>query len=155
MRIFLFLATAIFAANVEAGEFGLNFYGFSYHPDDTDSLGRDFKPFNPGIGARYSFIETKKHILLCDGGIYSNSTGHVSKYVSAGYRFKLPYGFEIGPNVAVYQSPDQNSGKAFLAPLMIFSYRIERVLFHVVPIPRYKDVNRNAAVGFYATVILF
>ena len=136
-------------------EFGLNIHGLSYHPDRADSNGRPFDSVNPGIGARLVLSESKRHIWLTEGGIYKNSSGHTSKYLGAGYRLKLPGRFEIGPALTLYQSPDQNSGKAVLAPLMVFSWRYKRVLFHVVPVPRYKDVNRNAAVGLYMTVNLW
>ena len=99
--------------------------------------------------------ESKRHIWLTEGGVYKNSSGQASKYLAAGYRLKLPAHFEIGSAVALYQSPDQNSGKAVLAPLLVISWRYKRVLFHVVPVPRYKDVNRNAAVGLYMTLNLW
>jgi hypothetical protein len=140
---------------VHASEFGLNFHGFSYHFDRTDSNGREFREWNPGIGARFVLSESRRNIWLTEGGIYRNSTAHASKYLSGGYRFKLPAGFELGPSVVLYQSPDQNSGKAILAPLLVLSFRYQRLLLHVVPVPRYKDVNRNAAIGFYATFNLW
>jgi hypothetical protein len=144
-----------FTLPASAYEFGVNIHGLSYHPDRTDSNGRPFDAFNPGIGARFVFSETRRHIWLSEAGIYKNSSGHTSKYLGAGYRFKLPAGFEIGPSLAVYQSPDQNSGDALLAPLLVISWRYQRVLLHVVPVPRYKDVNRNAAVGLYMTLNLW
>jgi hypothetical protein len=141
--------------NAHAYELGLNIHGLSYHPDRTDSSGERFHAFNPGFGARFVLSESRKHIWLVEGGIYSNSSGHTSKYLGVGYRLKLPARFEVGPTLALYQSPDQNSGKTFLAPLLVFSYRYKRILFHAVPVPRFKDVNRNAVVGFYATVNLW
>jgi hypothetical protein len=138
-----------------AYELGVNVHGLSYHPDRADSNGRPFDSFNPGLGARFVVSESKRHLWLSEVGIYKNSSGHTSKYLGAGYRLKLPAGFIIGPSLAVYQSPDQNSGNAFLAPLLVLSWRYHRVLFHIVPVPRYKDVNRNAAVGLYMTVNLW
>lgn len=132
-------------------EFGINLHGVSYHPDEADSTGRRFNSFNPGMGARLVLKESAKHIWLTEGGIYKNSTGHASKYLGGGYRFKLPAGFQLGPSIILYQSPDQNSAKAFLAPLAVLSWRYRDLLLHVVPVPRYKDVNRNAAVGLYFT----
>ena len=154
-RILLVLALLFVVSSASGYEFGLNLHGFSYHPDETDSNGLKFKSFNPGVGGRFVLSESKRHVWLTEGGIYKNSSGHASKYVGAGYRFKLPVGFQIGPSIALYQSPDQNSGDAFFAPLLVLSYRYQRVLFHVVPVPRYKDVNRNAAIGFYFTVNLY
>ena len=138
-----------------AYEFGLNLHGLSYHPDRADSNGRPFDSVNPGVGGRLVLSQSKRHTWLTEGGIYKNSSGHASKYLAAGYRLNLPAGFELGPALTLYQSPDQNSGKAVLAPLMVFSWRYKRVLFHVVPVPRYKEVNRNAAVGLYMTVNLW
>lgn len=152
---FLLLILFLLKVPAHAYEFGLNFHGFSYHPDRTNSEGERFHEWNPGIGARLILSESRRHVWLAEGGIYSNSTGHASKYAGGGYRFRLPAGFEAGPTLVLYQSPDQNSGKTFLAPLLVFSFRYKRTLFHVVPAPRYKDVNRNAVVGFYATVNLW
>jgi hypothetical protein len=138
-----------------ADEFGVNIHGFSYHPDRRDSSGMKFREFNPGVGAHLVVHESERHIWLTEGGIYRNSSGHISKYAGAGYRFKLPAGFRLGPSVVFYQSPDQNSGKAFIAPLLVFSFRYQRAIFHIVPVPRYQDVNRNAAIGFYLTMNLW
>jgi hypothetical protein len=152
---FLLLALFFLQISAHAYEFGLNFHGFSYHPDRRDSSGERFREFNPGIGARVVLLESSRHIWVLEGGIYSNSSNHASKYIGGGYRFKLPAGFEVGPTLAVYQSPDQNSGKTFFAPLLVFSYRYKRLLLHVVPVPRFKDVNRNAVIGCYGTVNLW
>lgn len=143
-----------FSTTSTASEIGFNIYGFSYHPDETDSNGNRFHAFNPGIGLQFTFYESGKHRLLADGGIYRNSTGHHSEYISAGYRFLPGAGFQVGPIVALYHSPDQNSGKAFLAPLLLLGYRYKRVTFQVIPVPRYKDVNRNAAIAMYFTISL-
>ncbi len=157
MKIIAFLFFILFFLNfpVHAYEFGINVHGLSYHPDRTNSEGERFREWNPGFGGRFIFSECRRHVWLAEAGLYSNSTGHVSKYVAGGYRFKLPAGFELGPSLALYQSPDQNSGKTFFAPLLVFSFRYKRMLFHVIPVPKYKEVNRNAAVGFYATVNLW
>jgi len=153
--LLLFLTLLFLEIPAQAQEFGINFHGFSYHPDRTDSAGNHFRGFNPGIGARFVFRESARHVWLVEGGIYSNSSGNASKYAGGGYRFKLPAGFEVGPTLALYQSPDQNNSRTFLAPLLVLSYRYKKALFHIVPVPRYKDVNRNAVVGFYATVNLW
>jgi len=129
----------------------VNFYGFSYHPDQADSNGNHFHGWNPGLGAQYTFLHHDRHRLLMDGGIYHNSSAHRSEYISAGYRLRVIYGFEFGPMVALYHSPDQNSGKAFIAPLLVLAYHYKRITMQVVPVPKYKDVNRNAAVGMYFT----
>lgn len=138
-----------------AYEFGINIHGFSYHPDRTDSTGMRFKEFNPGIGARLILSESKRNVWLLESGLYRNSSDDISKYAGGGYRFKLRGGFEIGPSVVIYQNPDQNSGKVFVAPLLVLSFRYKRVLFHAVPVPRYKDINRNAVIGLYGTVNIF
>src|SRR5262245_8350850 len=108
----------LIASACEASEFGVNIYGFSYHPDETDSNGNHFHSFNPGIGAQYTFFQRDRHRFLIDGGVYRNSSAHHSEYIATAYRFRVIGGFEIGPLLALYHSPDQNSGKAFLAPLV-------------------------------------
>jgi hypothetical protein len=142
------------ASYSEASEFGMNVYGFSYHPDKADSNGNHFHSWNPGLGAQYTFLQRNRHRLLVDGGIYRNSSAHASEYVSGVYRFRLFGGFEFGPVVALYHSPDQNSGKAFIAPLLVLAYSYKRVTLQIVPVPKYKNVNRNAAIGMYFTIRL-
>ena len=153
--IITFLLFAVIAAHVSAYELGLNIHGLSYHPDEQDSNGRPFDSINPGIGLRLVIHESGRHVWLSEGGLYKNSSGSTSKYFGGGYRFKLPANFEIGPSVVLYHSPDQNSGEAFLTPLIVLSWEYKRLQFHAVPVPRYKDVNRNAAVGFFITVSLW
>jgi hypothetical protein len=127
----------------------INLYGFSYHRDKTDSNGNHFHSLNPGLGLQYTFFERRHHRFLTDGGIYRNSTGHHSEYVSVAYRFLVPGGFQVGPAFALYHSPDQNSGKVILAPLLVFAFRYKRITFQAIPVPRYKEVNRNAALAMY------
>jgi hypothetical protein len=153
LKMFVIFSLFILSC-AEASEFGVNFYGFSYHPDKADSNGNHFHAWNPGLGAQYTFFQQGRHRFLIDGGIYRNSSAHHSEYISAAYRFRLGFGFELGPVVALYHSPDQNSGKAFIAPLLVFAYRYKRLTLQVVPVPKYKDVNRNAAVGMYFTIRL-
>ena len=150
----LILFALIIVSNAEASEFGINLYGFSYHPDKADSNGNHFHGWNPGLGAQYTFFQRDRHRLLLDGGIYRNSSAHHSEYVSAGYRFRPIWGFELGPVLALYHSPDQNNGKTFFAPLLVLAYRYKRITLQIVPVPKYKDVNRNASVGLYLTVRL-
>ena len=147
----LVIFSLLIVSSAEASEFGINLYGFSYHPDKADSNGNHFHAWNPGIGAQYTFFHHDRHRFLFDGGIYRNSSAHHSEYISAGYRFRPAWGFELGPVLAFYHSPDQNSGKTFIAPLLVFAYRYKRLTLQVVPVPKYKDVNRNAAIGMYFT----
>lgn len=138
-----------------AHEVGLNVHGFSYHPDRTDSTGRRFKEWNPGVGGRLVLSQSKRHAWLLEAGFYRNSSAAISKYAGGGYRLKLPAGFELGPSVALYHNPDQNDGRVFVAPLLVVSFRYRNFMFHAVPVPRYKDVNRNSVIGFYGTLVLW
>jgi len=143
------------AGTVSASEFGINIYGISYHPDREDSQGNEFHEINPGAGIQWILTETKRNVWFLDGGLYRNSSAHAAEYFSFGYRYKLYRGIQIGAALALYHSKDQNQDEPFLAPLLLLSYRFRRVSIHLIPLPRYKDVNRNAAIGLYATIFIF
>jgi hypothetical protein len=146
--IFLFVAFA------EAGEYGINLYGFSYHPDRVDSRGRSFHEWNPGAGFHYLFRDTRRTILDSDLGVYSNSLGKLTVYGSAGYKFKIIGGLSAGAAAAVVYSPGYNDGTPFPALVPIVSYRYRKLAMNFLYIPEFKDLNRNDAIGFYFTFFL-
>jgi hypothetical protein len=153
--LILILVSAI-APTISAAalELGLNFYGFSYHPDRKDSRGYEFREFNPGLGYHLNFYNNKRTILFADAGLFLNSVSRSTAFSVAGAELKMFSGLSAGATAGVVYSPAYNSGHAIFALLPSVSYRYESLRFNCTYIPKYKDVNRNSALGFSVTWFL-
>jgi hypothetical protein len=146
---------AIFtASNASALESGINFYGFSYHPDRKDSRGHDFREWNPGLGYHLNFFDNKRAILFAEAGLFLNSISKSTALSLAGAELKLFSGLSAGGFGGIVYSPAYNSGKVVVALLPSLSFRYESLRFNCTYIPKYKDVNRNSALGFSVTWFL-
>lgn len=148
----LLLLSAIFVTpNVSAYESGINFYGFSYHPDRKDSRGYNFREWNPGLGYHLNFFDNKRAILFADAGLFLNSVSKSTAFSLAGAEVKLFSGISGGALSGIVYSPAYNSGRVIVALLPSVSFRYESLRFNCTYIPKYKDVNRNSALGFSVT----
>ena len=149
--VFLITSQVASASSLESG---INFYGFSYHPDRKDSRGHEFRKWNPGLGYHVTLLNTKHTILFADGGLFLNSISKSTAFSSAGAEWKLFSGLSAGALAALVYSPAYNSGKPLIAVLPSISFRYERLRINCTYIPKYKDVNRNPALGFSFTWFL-
>jgi hypothetical protein len=146
-----FVILLLLAGYGEAGQPGISFFGFSYHPDRTDSAGNSFREFNPGIGLNYIFAREKHSIVFADAGIYSNSSRQISRYAAASIHYRIGR-FSAGPAFTLLLSESHNHGGPILTILPTCSLRAAPNLsLNFLYIPRYKDLNRNSAFGMYAT----
>jgi len=150
----LFIFTILITSTAFAYESGLNIYGFSYHPDRRDSRGYEFREFNPGLGYHLNFFNNKHAILFADAGLFLNSVSRTTAFSVAGAELKIFYGLSAGATGGVVYSPAYNSGHVIFALLPSVSYRYESLRFNCTYIPKYKDVNRNSALGFSVTWFL-
>jgi hypothetical protein len=151
----LFLVFAIATIlNAGAPESGLNLYGFSYHPDRKDSRGYEFREFNPGLGYHLNFFDNKHVILSTDAGLFLNSVSRSTSFAVAGAEAKIFSGLSAGASSGIVYSPAYNSGHVIFALLPSVSFRYESLRFNCTYIPKYKDVNRNSALGFSVTWFL-
>ncbi|MCI0443052.1 hypothetical protein L0152_07525 [bacterium] len=153
-KVFLILIFIFaFASTVNAAplELGVNFYGFSYHPDRKDSRGYNFREWNPGLGYHLNFFDNKHAILFADAGLFLNSVSKSTAFSLAGAEMKLFSGLSGGALGGIVYSPAYNSGKVVVALLPSVSFRYESLRFNCTYIPKYKDVNRNSAFGFSVT----
>lgn len=148
--LILFLGIAP-TLNAIALESGVNFYGFSYHPDRKDSRGYEFREWNPGLGYHLNFLNNKHSILFADAGLFLNSVSKSTAFSVAGAELKLLSGFSAGAAGGIVYSPAYNSGHIIFALLPSVSFRYESLRFNCTYIPKYKDVNRNSAFGFSVT----
>ncbi len=144
--VFLFSITKI-AFGIESG---INVYGFSYHPERTDSKGNGFQEWNPGLGYHATLRNTRHSILFADTGVFVNSLSSPTVFSSAGAELKIHNGISAGAYGAFIYSKAYNSGKPIVAPLPSLSFRHRQFRFNATYFPKYKQ-NSNAAFGFSFT----
>jgi hypothetical protein len=150
----IFIFAILITSSAFGHELGINFYGFSYHPDRRDSRGYEFREFNPGFGYHLNFFDHKHAILFIDAGLFLNSVSKSTAFSVAGAELKIFSGLSAGATGGIVYSPAYNSGHVIFALLPSVSYRYESLRFNCTFIPKYKDVNRNAALGFSVTWFL-
>ena len=139
-----------------AGDFGINLYGLSYHFNRTTSDGRSFSEFNPGIGAKFVFLQSGRSKGFCEGGVFSDSERNSAKYAAFGYSYEVIDSlFSVGLTVGPYRSSTLNYNRVFVAFIPTVSVGYKWFNFHLVYLPAYKDVNRIPTLGLYATVYPF
>jgi hypothetical protein len=149
-----FIFTLFLTSPAFGYESGLNFYGLSYHPDRKDSRGYDFREINPGLGYHLNLVDYRHAILFLDAGLFLNSVSKSTAFSVAGAELKLFSGLSAGATGGIVYSPAYNSGHAIFALLPSVSFRYEKLRFNCIYIPKYKDVNRNSALGFSVTWFL-
>jgi hypothetical protein len=147
---FLSLFLLSTSTSVFAIESGVNVYGFSYHPERTDSKGNKFQEWNPGLGYHATLRDTRRSILFADAGIFVNSLSSPTLFSAAGAEIKIHSGISAGLFGAFIYSSAYNSGKPIVAPLPSLSFRHGQFRFNATYIPKYKQ-NDNAAFGFSFT----
>jgi hypothetical protein len=148
---FLFVVFLLSATTVAFGiESGVNVYGFSYHPERTDSKGNRFQEWNPGLGYHATLRNTRHTILFTDTGIFVNSLSKATIFSSAGVELKIRSGISAGVYGAFIYSKAYNDGKPIVAPLPSLSYRYRQFRLNATYFPKYKQ-NDNAAFGFSFT----
>jgi hypothetical protein len=128
-------------------------YGAAYHPDrDTVHKKNLDNEFNPGLGLRYDFRDTKRGVTFAEVGAYQDSGSNLAKFVSLGYQFKFGEHWKIGGAVAVVQSKTYNDGVTFLGMFPLVTYDTGPVKLNVVYLPKFGEFNEVAAFGFYISI---
>jgi hypothetical protein len=154
MRLLLLVCLVSFPTTLFAGEIGINIYGISYHPERRDSNGRKFDELNPGVGINYIALEKSKSIFQVNAGIFKNSGGEAAQYIGGGYCYKIGKGFSAGGELVYFHSSSYNNGNSTLGIVPMASYRRNSLSFTLLYLPKYKNINRNMAFGFYGTIHL-
>lgn len=148
---FLFVVFLLSTTQIATGiESGINVYGFSYHPDRTDSKGNGFQEWNPGLGYHATLRNARHSLLFVDAGVFVNSLSKPTIFSSAGAELKIHGGISAGVFGAIIFSKAYNSGKPIVAPLPSLSYRHGHFRLNATYFPKYKQ-NDNAAFGFSFT----
>lgn len=138
--------------HAHAGEWGVIIHGFSYHPDRTFANGDKFNETNPGLGLTYIVSEDQKHIWFVEGGRYKDSGANKAVYFGPGYKYKLTESLSIGAGFFFANSDTYNSGKSFVAPIPLLSYRYKPVSVNLTYLPEISGVNDYATWGVYFAI---
>ena len=153
-RLVLFILAILFpiihASLAEAGKIGIDIFGLSYHPDKVTASGKKLNGFNFGGGLNYVLREKKRTLWMAHGGAYYSSGSTPAEFAAFTLQYKLGW-FRIGPSLTVMHSSSYNHGKVFAAPLLLISLRYKSVSVNALPVPRYKDRNRNSALALFFT----
>lgn len=148
----LLCATLAFPAFAQAGEFGVNVYGLSYHPDRARARGlRVDNEVNPGLGMRYRLAYSERLDWIFDAGAYHDSGRNTALVVGAGAFWKPAERLRLGVALALFDSNTYNRGRTFFAPLPLAAYELGPVTLNFVYLPKFRDVNPVAALGFWVT----
>ncbi len=154
MTVLVFCVGAFFSLTYaslgEAGNLGIDIFGLSYHPDKFTASGRRLNGLNFCGGLNYILREKKRTLLTVHGGAYYSSGSAPAEFAALTWQYKFGW-FRIGPSVTVMQSRSYNHGNIFAAPLLLISLRYKSVSVNALPIPKYKDRNRNSALAFFIT----
>lgn len=148
------LLNFIFPTKNFANEFGVNFYGLSYHII-TDKRSRDrLNEFNPGIGFRATFGRQNSSNLFLEGGQFRDTFDNSAKYISIGLLLRIVHHFKVGVNASVYSTKSIRGGDTFFAPVPIATYTLGPITANGIFLPKYSDINPYHTLGFYLTIRL-
>jgi hypothetical protein len=139
----------------QAGDFGINIYGLSYHVERSRAheLGVD-NEFNPGLGVRYRLPHSERLDWIFDAGAYRDSGRNTAVFAAAGASWHVSGGWRLGGALAAFHSDTYNRGRAFIAPVPFAGYDWRRVSVNVVYLPKVSEVNDINTFGFWLTVWL-
>lgn len=148
------LAWAIlaFPAFAQAGEFGVNVYGLSYHLDRARAheLRLD-NELNTGIGVRYRVRHSEGLDWIFDAGSYYDSGRNTAVVAGAGALWKSSERLRFGAALVVFDTPSLNRGRTFLAPLPLATYELGSATLNFVYLPKFRELNPVPALGFWIT----
>jgi hypothetical protein len=151
-RLLVAVALLAGAAAAEAGEFGVNLYGLSYHfeRERAKAIGTD-NEFNPGLGLRYRFADRERWTAFADAGAYRDSGRNTALLAGAALQWKATEALRLGGALSVFHSKSYNHGRTFVAPLPVASYELKTVTFNMVYMPKVHELNEINTLGFWVT----
>jgi len=130
-----------------ADEWGMNFYGFSYHETRSysDSEGRETKwnEVNPGVGLNHVFHQKGRIEFFHEEAFYQDSQKRTAWYVIGGGKYRFAPSFQLGAATGGFTSSNlANYGLGFL---FIASWHQESVIYHLaIPL-------KHQVAAFYVT----
>lgn len=139
----------------QAGEFGVNVYGLSYHLDRARAHElRVDNELNIGLGVRYRMPRSERFDWIFDAGAYRDSGRKTALVAGAGALWKPTERLRLGAALALFDSDTYNRGRTFIAPLPVAAYELGPLTLNFVYLPKFRDVNPVSTLGFWATIWL-
>lgn len=140
----------------DAGDFGVNVYGASYHFERREARERNVdNEFNPGLGLRYRRRHDARFDWFAEAGAYRDSGRNTAVLAGAGAFWKPggdASGWRLGGGLAFVHSDTYNRGRAFVAPFPVAAYEWRGVTLNVTYIPKVRRVNDISALGAWITI---
>lgn len=153
----LFTAGVLFPALALAGDWGVNIYGLSYHWDrDLAKQGDLDNEFNPGLGVRYRMGSWLKADAIIDAGAYYDSGRNTAVYAAAGLLWPLDKDkrFNLGAALTAFHSDTYNQGDPFIAPVPLFSLRLDGMTVNLTHFPKIRNFNEIHTTAMFLTIPL-
>lgn len=149
------MLVAMMASNsAQAGDWGVNVYGLSYHWDREVAKNNDWdNEFNPGLGLRYRMGSWLKADAIIDAGAYYDSGRNTAVYAAAGLLWPLDEAKRLSLGVALtaFHSDTYNQGDAFIAPIPLLTYRFDQVTVNFTHFPKIGDINSVHTTAMFFT----
>lgn len=134
------------------GEIGLNFYGFSYHFDRGRARELEVdNEINPGLGLRYRVPHSERLQWIFDVGAYRDSGRNTALVAGAGGLWHATHRLRLGAALALFDSDTYNRGRTAVAPVPVAAYELDRAMLNFVYLPKVREVNEVATLGFWVT----
>jgi hypothetical protein len=135
-----------------AADLGLNLYGLSYHFDRAAAreLGVN-NGVNPGLGVRYRARASERLQWIVDVGAYYDSGRNTALVAGAGGLWHATEHVRLGAALALFDSDTYNRGRTTLAPLPLAAYELDRATLNFVYLPKVREINEVATLGFWVT----
>lgn len=149
----LLCAALALPAFAQAGEFGVNLYGLSYHFDRARA--RELRldnELNAGLGVRYRLPRSERLDWILDAGSYYDSGRNMAVVAGAGVLWKSSENLRLGAALVFFDTQSLNRGRSFLAPLPLATYELGSATLNFVYLPKFRDLNPVAALGFWVTL---
>jgi hypothetical protein len=147
-------AAVLSAFPAQAGDWGVNVYGVSYHWDRelAEKNGWD-NEFNPGLGLRYRMGSWLKADAIIDAGAYHDSGRNTAVYAAAGLLWPLDEArrFNLGFALTAFQSDTYNQGDAFVVPVPLFALRLDGVTLNLTHFPKVSHFNEVHTTAVFLT----
>ena len=153
MRLDFLLLFFLAPLAAQAGDFGINLYGASYHFERSraKALGLD-NEFNPGLGIRYRDRLAESWDWFVDAGFYRDSGRNTALVGGPGALWHATGGWRLGGAIAFFDSDTYNRGRAFIAPVPVAAYEWRAVTLNATFFPKISNFNDINTLGFWLTV---
>jgi len=139
---------------LEAGEIGLDIFGFSYHFDRRDETGKRFNEFNYGAGGRYILYSHERSSYSLEGAIYYDSFRYTAKFGAFGYDYRIIEQLSLGVLVGLIDSRSVSASGWIIGAVPLLRYRWRAASFNLIYLPEFPGINEFPGVATYLTIWL-